>query len=277
MTTSPVAHHMHLVLEWGACLLVTSALACRVGASRARYRRRTNPEPAAVPPDPNRELATLKASERNLRERAKTQEALLREVNHRVKNNFISIIGLLQMKREYAQSVREACHLHDMETRLSGLAAIHALLSMNDWQPIPLNELCRSALHTALDSARNPCRVTITDTPSPRLVSHRQAHHLTLIIHELVSNTLKHSAPTTPALAITITLLSGDAETGLSFADNGPGYPDPVLRKGFHKNGTGLQIIENLVCSSLCGKLHLFNDAGAAISISFPHTEPACP
>ena len=272
MTTPHLANHMHLILEWATCLLLSFAFACKIVSNRARLRQATPPRPPDF--DSWEELAALKIRERGLQEHAKTQDALLREVNHRVKNNFSSIIGLLQMKREYALTLQEARHLHDMETRLTGMAATHCLLTLNAWQPIRMDTLCRTALRTALDPDMSPCIMTVKDTPDSPLINHSQAHHLTLIIHELVANTLKHAIPSVRPLATSITVSPEGPNATLLYTDNGPGYPDTIIRNGYHADRTGLRIISTLVSSSLQGICRLYNHGGAVTSISFPLHAP---
>jgi two-component sensor histidine kinase len=203
-------------------------------------------------------------------EHAKTQAALLREVNHRVRNDFTSLIGLLQMKREYARSPEEAGHLKDMEARLAGLAAIHGMLSMNGWRPIGLGELCRVIIRKATDLGGVPCEVSITTIPGDVLVPPSQGHHLTLILNELTSNAIRHGCRHTDPLTIRVSVESPESAISLTFADNGPGYLEPILHNPSTSPGSGLQIIHDLVTSSLKGSFTLSNAPGAMACIAFP-------
>ena len=215
------------------------------------------------------DITALKAQERALVEHAKTQEALLREVNHRVKNNFCSIVGLLQMKREYAHTPQEAGHLKDKEAKLSGLATVHRLLSDNGWRPIRLDDLCRLLIQTTMTLAGKSCSVNIVSGTPDVTVSNSQAHHLTMIINELTSNALKHALrPGTP-LEITVTLTHNASGISVTFADNGSGYPPSLLTHPQDSHGTGLRIIQDL-SAALRGSLALHNDHGTVACITFP-------
>lgn len=249
---------LHLTLEFGVCLLSMVALILLL-----RERKRLS---CGASESDSRDEA--------IREQAKTQAALLREVNHRVRNNFSSLIGLLQMKRDFARSPEEAAHLKDMETRLAGLAAVHNMLSLNGWKPIGLGELCRVLIQKTTGLAGSPCEVKIEAGPDDVTVPHSQSHPLTLIINELASNAIQHGRrPNTP-MAIQVTISSPNDAIRLTFADNGPGYPADILRSPSLSRGSGLKIIQDLATSSLRGNLSLSYDHGAMACITFPRQTP---
>ena len=247
------ADHLHIFLEWGTCVLI-------VGALGLSWRRNAVSQSHDTPEIP----------EEAILEHAKTQVALLREVNHRVKNNFSSLIGLLQMKRDYARTPEEAGHLKDMEIRLAGLAAVHNMLSLNGWRPIGLGELCRVLIQKTTGLSGTPCTIKIHAAHPDLLLPHSQGHHLTLIINELVSNAIRHGHTLNTSLAIQVTIDTPENDIILRFADNGPGYPVDILHAQASIRGTGLQIIQALAISSLGGKLTLEHDHGAVACITFP-------
>jgi two-component sensor histidine kinase len=251
--TPLVLDRIHLLLEWLVCGLLTGALVLR--------RRRNTTRSSSGKPD---------IPEEAILEHAKTQVALLREVNHRVKNNFSSLIGLLQMKRDYARTPEEAGHLKDMEIRLAGLAAVHNMLSLNGWRPIGLGELCRVLIQKTTGLAGIPCTITIQAGPPDVLLPHSLGHHLTLIINELISNTIRHGHTLNTSLAIRVTIDTRENEITLRFADDGPGYPIDILHAQTSARGSGLQIIQALATSSLGGKFTLEHDHGAVACITFP-------
>jgi two-component sensor histidine kinase len=247
------ADHLHIFLEWSTCVLI-------VGALGLSWRRNAASQSHVTPEIP----------EEAILEHAKTQVALLREVNHRVKNNFSSLIGLLQMKRDYARTPEEAGHLKDLEVRLAGLAAVHNMLSLNEWRPIGLGELCRVLIHKTTGLTGIPCTVTIHSEPTDVSLPHSQSHHLTLIINELISNTIRHSRLLNIPMAIKVTITHQDNGITLRFSDNGPGYPGDILDAQASPHGSGLHIIQALTTSSLGGRLTLTHDHGAVACITFP-------
>lgn len=254
MMTPRAAETLHTILDWHVFVLLSGALAILLARRQPlRGARRT----AAREPERSHG-------------QAKTQQALLHEVNHRVKNNFSSLIGLLQMKREFAADAREASHLADMESKLTGLARIHDLFSGNGWLPITLEELCGSVLQAGTALSTLPCRYQVSSAASGLRVNHTQAHPLTLILSELVSNSIKHSSPSSPLLMITITLSEANGSILLDVADNGPGYPASLLDRTRWNDSRGMRIVRDLASSSLQGSISLSNSNGALARITFP-------
>jgi len=244
---------LRLVLEWCSCCLMMGTLAL------LQFGRRLNR--SEIRSEPQNEV---------LISRSKTLESLLREVNHRVKNNFTSLIGLLQMKQEFAQEPHEADRLKDIETTLCGLAQAHQMLSLNDWSPINLEALCRSLIHSTVTLTGTPFHLMIDAMPPDLSVSHAQIHPLSLIVNELASNAVKHAIlPGTP-LVISMTLREKNASIHLCFKDNGPGYPSSILNHCPQLATMGLQIIRDLTTSSLGGTLALSNESGAMTCATFP-------
>jgi two-component sensor histidine kinase len=56
-----------------------------------------------------------------------------------------------------------------------------------------------------------------------------------------------------------------------TFRDDGPGFPDDVLRA--KQYNTGLYLIENIVQRDLRGELQFHNDGGAVTTIKFKATD----
>ena len=57
----------------------------------------------------------------------------------------------------------------------------------------------------------------------------------------------------------------------LEFRDNGPGYPEEVLR--LEQHNVGMYLIQNIVSEQLHGELSFYNDQGAVTTIRFKALE----
>lgn len=215
--------------------------------------------------------AELQRRERELARYAETQAVLLREVNHRVKNNLSAIISVLHLEESRA-SVRDAPAmagiLGDMESRIRSLATVHALLSGAEWRPIPLGELCQKLLRSSL-AAAHAAAIELRVDESPVLVESGQAHHLALVLNELATNTLKYGPPHGARGRVDVAIIGDARDVRLAYRDDGPGYPPAVLAMGPDALGTGLQLVRGIVEISLGGELSLSNDGGAVTAIRF--------
>jgi two-component sensor histidine kinase len=201
---------------------------------------------------------------------AETRAMLLREVNHRVKNNLTAILGLLAIeRRQTASGQSPACRalVDNLAIRIKSLAQVHSLLSAIEWQPLPLSDLARQIILTALQSMPGGEAVAVSVTQSWAQVTPDQAHNLAMIINELTTNTLKHAVQEQGRTQITVRITSHDELIQCEFRDDGPGYPPEVL--GLEYRNVGLYLIRNLVHKGLRGDLTLRNDGGAVALIQF--------
>jgi PAS domain S-box-containing protein len=216
---------------------------------------------------------------------AETTQTLLREVNHRVKNNLISIIGLLLSERKVA--TRQECEptlvaLDRLSLRIRGLLEVHQLLSDSDWAPVRITLLAQKIITSSLASLPDSVRLQLQVDDTSTTVSPRQAGTLALILNELATNSQKHATIGSTLLAISVTLSESSCATPpnaaatpalitLRYLDNGPGFPQAVLDGEAANVGMGL--LTQLVQETLRGTVALSNEPGATITLTIPQEE----
>ena len=199
-----------------------------------------------------------------------TKARLLREVNHRVKNNLAAIIGLLYAERYHVSvddQVTYQAIIQDLIGRVQGLATVHSLLSASKWAPLPLREVINRVIHASLQSIPANKHVAVKVSPSDIQVKPKQANNLALVINELVTNTVKYALPDHGAGQLYVNITTQNEMVTLEFRDNGPGYPESVLR--FEQHNVGMYLIQTLVRQDLRGELELRNENGAVTLIRF--------
>jgi PAS domain S-box-containing protein len=116
------------------------------------------------------------------------QQLLLNELNHRVKNTLAVVSGIAQQTAKSSVNVAE--FNATFSGRLSALAAAHSVLTRESWQAAPLKALIEELLRPF--SATEESRVSV-DGPELTL-SPKAVLALSLIIHELLTNAIKHGA-----------------------------------------------------------------------------------
>ena len=205
---------------------------------------------------------------------AETKTLLLNEVNHRVKNNIASIIGLLEMEtvREIKSPVDYQAALTDLRNRISGLAAVHDILSSNQWSPVQLDHFVRKIIENAASSSPLGRKVTIGIFAQEKnlWINARQATALALILNELTTNAVRHAFPAKEKGTITVTIRKEEKNSNrvrLCFADDGPGWPQEIL-DGTGGN-VGMQVMRLSVASPLNGEIKFENHNGATAIVTF--------
>jgi two-component sensor histidine kinase len=188
---------------------------------------------------------------RELENALERKSALLREIDHRVKNNLqlISSLVLLQSRRMDDGEARQA--LKTMQERLSAVATVHRRLYQgDDSQHFDVADLIRDmASDLALAAGRDDVRITLDLAPVS--IEPSAAAPFALALNELVGNALKHAFPD-HAGEISISIAEAAGGYVLTVSDNGCGMNG--AQKGF-----GLTIVE-LLCKQLRADLEIFPD-----------------
>ena len=176
------------------------------------------------------------------------KDALLREVDHRVKNNLqlISSLMLLQSRRMDNEVARQA--LKTMLERVSAVATVHRrLFQGEDSQSFEVAGFIRDmAGDLALAAGRDDVRI-ILDL-APLTIPASMAAPFALVLNELVGNALKHAFPGQGGV-IAISLANTDDAWVLTVSDDGCGMGE--ARQAF-----GLTIV-GLLCRQLRSGLEI--------------------
>jgi two-component sensor histidine kinase len=208
------------------------------------------------------------------REDAETKTELLREINHRVQNNLVSILGLIQTQHRHAQNrvdrpvVKAA--LERLSQQVRGLIEVHQMLSRTQWRPMLLSDLAHRII-TAVTGFIESGVVKVDISPSPILVSPRQANSIGLALNELATNTVKHATLGRALSTITVRIHSEANQIQLEYQDDGPGFPPEILNGLRH--GVGLVLLQQLAAGAFRGNLTLSNEQGAKALISIKNDE----
>lgn len=218
------------------------------------------------------DITDRKAAEEKLQTYAEVQRVLLREVNHRVKNNLSTILGVLHLEESRARDrglsdVSEI--LGEVESRVRSLSMAHTLLSVTEWRPVSLTDLATRVIAGSL-SALGAVEPDLSVAHSGTKVDASKAHHLALILSELSTNTAKHSGQGGRDMAICVGIAEEAGFATLTYRDNGKGYRAEMIASPDKTESTGITLIRGLVEKSLGGKLAFSNQGGAVATICFP-------
>jgi len=195
---------------------------------------------------------------------------LLKEVNHRVKNNLATIIGLLYAEKRNAVAERQLTYrsiMEDMINRIQGLSTVHDMLSASAWGPLLLNELIMQVINLHLRLLPPEKRISMEVSTSQVRVNAKQAGSLALIFNELATNTSKYALRDRDTAYIKVLIAAEENIVQCEFRDNGPGYPAKVLRQ--QQQNVGIYLVQTIVHKDLHGEVILRNDNGAVTMIKF--------
>ena len=173
------------------------------------------------------DLTELHAKEDRLSALVEEKEALLGEVNHRVKNSLQLVSAILSLEARRAGEA-DAGRLRSAAARVQSVAAVHAALYHgSDVRLVETGAHLRQFCDHLAESLGAQTRgiALVVDAEEIRLPA-VQAIPLSLIVNELVANAFKHAFPEEPpeGAAVTVSLGRGTEDTYvLTVADNGRG------------------------------------------------------
>ena len=214
---------------------------------------------------------TLLGSAARLREErslVRQKDLLLREINHRIKNNLQVIASLINLQADRAPPPQTRRELETIGTRVRALSLVHEQLHPRLAEgaidlATYLEQLCGNLLAVHGWAARN---VRLVRRLQPLTVKADAAVPIELIVNEAVTNSLKHGFPNGRRGTIQIALKGdGPSRACLELSDDGVGLPPEVPRN----EGVGLSLIEMLV-DQTGGELCWAQNDGTSLRLSFP-------
>jgi PAS domain S-box-containing protein len=215
------------------------------------------------------EIAERRQAQEALQASLQEKESLLQEIHHRVKNNLQVITSLLRLQSQFTEDLQIRQALTANRDRIQSMALVHEHLYQSpDLACINLADYLRRYV------------------PYLTRVYRKQAHHFAvrieakdtfldidhavpcgLLIHELVSNALKHAFPEGQGGEIRIEARTENGQTKLCVSDDGVGLPEDV--DFHHAKSLGLQLVNTLV-KQLRGTINLDSRQGTRFEVTFP-------
>jgi PAS domain S-box-containing protein len=173
-----------------------------------------------------RGYAGMAADVTEARQAEERQRLLIDELNHRVKNTLATVQSLI---RHTLRDSGVAPEVEEMITeRLIALSAAHDVLTRESWAGARLADIARGALDPYLPLGR----ITVAG-PDVR-ISPKLAVPLSMALHELCTNAVKHGALSTEAGRVQLSWKRSDPRIVLlEWRESGGPPPTPPQRTGF--------------------------------------------
>lgn len=203
-------HFMEVVTVWIPVYILSAAIKVFTAAASLTT--------AVVLPITIPRVLTLvqqaKASEQvttELRASEERKEALLREVNHHVKNNLAVICSLFYLQSTHTNDERTVQIFRDMENRVHSMALVHeSLYSSENLARIDFGVYAQTLARDILSAHRSPgAPVRLKTELDTVIMGVDLAIPCGLILNELISNAFKHGFPNGAGGEIEVTLHSG--------------------------------------------------------------------
>jgi PAS domain S-box-containing protein len=218
-----------------------------------------------------RDISVRKKLETDLNKSLKEKELLIREIHHRVKNNFAIISNLITLQSFNMSSDYQRIFA-DIINRIKTLSLIHEKLYRSDnLSQINFKSYIISLASELIDSYKSDAsdRIKLAIDIKDELVFEIDIAILCgIIINELLTNTLKYAFPNGRSGQITIAAARHEGgQIEIIFADNGVGIPEDI--DIYNSDSLGMELVTSIVEKQLKGTIQLDVTHGAQFKISF--------
>ncbi|TDI75791.1 MAG: PAS domain S-box protein [Bacteroidetes bacterium] len=219
------------------------------------------------------DITERKKAEHQMEALLKEKELLLREIQHRVKNNFQVICSLIDLQVAHITDKKVLEAFGRCQSQIRSIALIHdQLYQSSDLTTINLNEYVRKLTGNLLRSPQfNSDVVQIKLNLDEFSLSIGKAVACGLIINELVVNALKYAFPEGRSGEIHVEFRKvTDDQKILIVSDNGVGLPE-----GWNFENTeswGLELVQ-ILTEQLDGKIELDQKGGTTFKMTLNFKE----
>lgn len=215
-----------------------------------------------------RDIHHKKQMEEKIMEGTKQKELLLKEIHHRVKNNFSILISLINMQMAQYDYPELNAPLKNLQLRIRSMGLVHEMLYRSeDFERISIPDYIRSMV-AYVSSTMNRRDVNILFDVAPGFMNIDKAIPIGLILTEVLTNCYRHAFPDgrEGEIEVKLSLQDGIKDHRLLIRDNGTGLP-------FEFNPDNIQTmgltIVHLLSGQLDGDLAIITESGVSVSLDF--------
>ena len=208
----------------------------------------------------------LRISNATIQNELEEKVILLREVNHRIKNNIVSIEALLNLQKRDIKNLECQLILNEVIGKVRGMRLVYdKLLYTQQYQEIQIKSYLEELIRAVLELFPDHQKVRLVTDIDEAKIEVSDVFSIGIIVNELITNCMKYGYVEDP-FTITVSLKEKNRTMTLVVEDNGGGYAyddNRDLKKGF-----GMTIIEALA-KQLEGQLTIENTPGAKTTLVF--------
>lgn len=165
---------------------------------------------------------------------AEDRKLLLQEIDHRVKNKFAMVAGLVRIEARAAKSDDARQALDRLQGRVESISKVHEALYRDDDgdsrvdMQVYLSALCNSLTDGVVtqDGVKVVTDLRPVDLPRDKAIA------VGLVVNELFTNAVKHAFKGRETGEIRVLLETEPGELVVTVADDGVGMPEGETREG---------------------------------------------
>ncbi|MEZ4938723.1 MAG: histidine kinase dimerization/phosphoacceptor domain -containing protein [Crocinitomicaceae bacterium] len=214
-------------------------------------------------------LGIVRKRNKELKKSIKEKEALMKEVHHRVKNNFQIISSLMNIQANKLKSSKFINPMQNMQNRILAMSLVHEKLYVSEFQEaVDVNEYFRDLAESIKKSLfTNKSAIEMHVEGDDFRISLEKAIPLGLIVNELITNSIKYGAQEGTEVNVQIFIKKQGNQVEIILHDDGKGFPEDFNPEAYTES-IGLELVHVLI-EQLDGTIEFKNNGGAQVDIKF--------
>jgi two-component sensor histidine kinase len=216
----------------------------------------------------SRDISELVKKENELQNNVAQKEMLIKEIHHRVKNNFQLVSSLIRLSTLHIDNDQIIKTIADIEARIRALSLIHEQLYRGTSGDSVDMKVYLNYLITHLENLTQEKTITHEISIEEIQLDIDSAIAVGLIVNEFYSNSIKHGFPGRKEGKIIINMQYTDENKNninITYSDNGVGIP--VGKNILESESMGFTIVKTLV-EQFQGSLTVQNKTGLTYNIA---------
>ena len=197
------------------------------------------------------------------------KEALLRDLQHRVKNSLAMISGLIRLEMRDTSDGQSRTVLENLSNRIKSTANLYDILfHSGSTREVRLDQYIQNIVKDlSLAYISNRDTITIEQECERIVIDAKKGVPFGLIVNEVLTNMIKYAFPHNREGRIRVTLKGDQSSLKLTLADNGIGLPDGYRPE--ESTGMGMRLVLMMV-EQLNGTYTLSGGNGVMFTVSVP-------
>ncbi len=215
------------------------------------------------------DITERKQAEERIRTLLEEKELLLKEVHHRIKNNFAFIESSLSLQRRSLDSPEAKEALQDAVSRVSSMRILYdKLLAAHHYSEAPAEEYLTDLVETLISLFPQKKNIKLQKKIEPIQFPAKILFSLGIIVTELLTNIIKYAFPDNAGGLVKIALEKSNNKVQLRIKDNGTGLPAEFRAE--QNEGFGLMLVE-LLSQQLGGRFRIDGKKGTKAVLEFKY------
>ena len=214
------------------------------------------------------DITERKLAEHEINRQLSEKELILKESHHRIKNNYATIAGLLNLQAESSENPETKSDLNVAVGRVNGMRILYEkLLLTENYQTSSVKDYITNLIDEIIRLNTDNTDLTIDKRIDDIKLGSKQLFPIGLIVNELMTNITKYAFMGRKTGSVEVSLKEADGEISLEIQDDGTGLPDGfVMDEG---RGFGLFLVQ-MLSEQLNGSFTIENHAGVRSIIRIP-------